>query len=144
MGIFRGSKGERLIAYALLEVTSPEAALTGNGVTWSHVTGSDVITGSMFCTCPEGLSRAFFLTIAVVRNVQLWMTGSSMANACDINGNHVTGSDVIFPALCSYYSIVTSLPVTHTQLNAPLCSPEIFLELSRYTTLIFGLRGPYR
>jgi hypothetical protein len=32
-GIFRGSKGERAIAYALLEVTSPEAALTRNDVT---------------------------------------------------------------------------------------------------------------
>jgi hypothetical protein len=30
---FGGSKGERAIAYALLEVTSPEAALTGNDVT---------------------------------------------------------------------------------------------------------------
>jgi hypothetical protein len=30
---FGRSKGERAIAYALLEVTSPEAALTGNDVT---------------------------------------------------------------------------------------------------------------
>jgi hypothetical protein len=30
---FGGSKGEHVIAYALLEVTSPEAALTGNDVT---------------------------------------------------------------------------------------------------------------
>jgi hypothetical protein len=30
---FGGSKGERTIAYALLEVTLPEAALTGNDVT---------------------------------------------------------------------------------------------------------------
>jgi hypothetical protein len=29
---FGGSKGERAIAYAFLEVTSPEAALTGNDV----------------------------------------------------------------------------------------------------------------
>ena len=57
----RNISGERAIAYALLEVTSPEAALTRNDVTRSHVTGSDVITGSMFCTCPEGHSRAFFL-----------------------------------------------------------------------------------
>jgi hypothetical protein len=28
-----GSKGERAIAYALLEVTSPEAGMTGNDVT---------------------------------------------------------------------------------------------------------------
>ena len=84
------------------EVTSPDAALTGNDVTWNHLTGSDVITGSMFCTCPEVDYRAFFLTIAVVRNVQLRMTGSSMANGCDMHGSHVTGSDgtgsdIIFP-----------------------------------------------
>jgi hypothetical protein len=30
---FRGSKGERTITHALLEVTSLEAALTGNDVT---------------------------------------------------------------------------------------------------------------
>ena len=36
---------------------------------------------------------------------------------------------------------VTSFPVTHTQWPASLCSPEIFLELSRYTTLIFGFWG---
>jgi hypothetical protein len=34
--------------------------------------------------------QRFFLTIAVVRNVQLCMTGSSMANGCDMNGSHVT------------------------------------------------------
>ena len=84
-------------------MTSPEAALTGNDVTGSHMIGSDVITGSMFCTCPEVHSRAFVLIIAVVRNIQLRMTGSSMANGCDMNGSHVTGSDdtgsdVIFPA----------------------------------------------
>jgi hypothetical protein len=65
------------------------------------VTGSDVITGSMFYTCPEVHSRAFVL-IAVVRNVQLRMTGSSMANEWYMTGIHVTGSDgtgsdVIFP-----------------------------------------------
>ena len=45
-------------------------ALTG-----SAVTGGDVsnMTGSMFSPCPEGLSRAFFLTI-VVQNVPLRMT----------------------------------------------------------------------
>ena len=52
----------------------------------------------------------FFLTIAVVRNVQLCMTGSSMANGCDMNGSHVTGSDVIFPAFFSYYSISIKWP----------------------------------
>ena len=51
------------------------------------------MTGSVFCTCPEGNYRAFFLTIAVVRNVQLRMTGSSMVNGYDMNGSHVTGSD---------------------------------------------------
>ena len=112
---FGRSKGERAIAYALLEVTSPEAALTGNDVTWSHVTGSDVITGSMFCTCPKVHSRVFFLTIVVVQNVPLRMTRSSMANGCDMTGSHVTGSDgtwsdVIFP--CSFLIIVLVLNVS--------------------------------
>jgi hypothetical protein len=33
---------------------SPEVALTGNDVTGSQVTESDVITGIMFCACPKG------------------------------------------------------------------------------------------
>ena len=90
---FGGSKWERVIAQALLEVMSPEVALTGNDVTWSQVTGSDVIAGVMFCTCPEVHSRAFFLTIVVVRNVPLRMTGSSMVNGYDMTGSHVTGSN---------------------------------------------------
>jgi hypothetical protein len=38
-------------------------------------------------------SRAFFLTIVVVQNVPLLMTGSSMANGCDVTISDVTGSD---------------------------------------------------
>jgi hypothetical protein len=91
----RNISGERAIAYALLEVTSPEATLTVNDVTLSHVTGSDVITGSMFCTCPEVHSR--------VR--------------------------------------VASGDVTSSNAYAMARSPEIFLVLSRYTTLIFGFGG---
>jgi hypothetical protein len=34
---FGESKGERAIAYALLEVTSPEVALTGNDVTMDGI-----------------------------------------------------------------------------------------------------------
>ena len=50
---------------------------------------------------PGSAFRAFVL-IAVVRNVQLRMTGSSMANEWYMTGIHVTGSDgtgsdVIFP-----------------------------------------------
>jgi hypothetical protein len=41
------------------------------------------------------------------------MTGSSMANGCDMNGSHVTGSDVIFPALFSYYSISIKCIIAH-------------------------------
>jgi hypothetical protein len=60
------------------------------------VTGSYVITGSMFCVFPR-----FFLTI-VVQNVPLRMTGSSMATECnvaesDVTGSDVTGIDVIRP-----------------------------------------------
>jgi hypothetical protein len=46
--------------------------------------------------------RGFFLTIVVVRNVPLRMTGSSMDTGCDVTksdatGSDVTGSDVIRP-----------------------------------------------
>ena len=61
------------------------------------MTGSDVITGSMFCACPEVHSCAFFLTIVVVQNVPLLMTQGSMATGCDVTENDVTGSDVIRP-----------------------------------------------
>jgi hypothetical protein len=44
---------------------------TGRNMT---VKGSRVITGSMFCACPEVHSCAFFLTIVVVQNVSLPMT----------------------------------------------------------------------
>ena len=84
---FGESKEERAIAYALLEVTSQEAALTGNDVTWSHVTA-----------------------LFSYHSSSAKMTGSSMANGCDMNGSHVTGSDVIFPAFFSYYSISIKWP----------------------------------
>ena len=60
----------------------------------------------------------FFLTIAVVLNVQLRMTGSSLADGCDMNGSHVTGSDgtgsdVIFPRFFPYYSISINFIIAH-------------------------------
>ena len=55
----------------------------------SHVTGSYVTTGSMFCVFPR-----FFLTIVVVQNVPLRMTVSIMATGCDVSESDVTGSDV--------------------------------------------------
>ena len=58
------------------------------------MTGSDVIIGSIFCACPEVHSRAFYLTIVVVQNVPLLMTGSSMATGCDASECDLTGSDV--------------------------------------------------
>ena len=59
MAYFSGSKGERAITHALLEVTSPEASLTGiNSRDWSsdvcssdlracaeHTSGNDVTSG---------------------------------------------------------------------------------------------------
>ena len=57
------------------------------------MTESDVITGSMFCACPEVHSRAFFFTIVVVQNVPLLMTGSSIANGCEVTKSDVTGSE---------------------------------------------------
>ena len=61
------------------------------------MTGSDVITGSMFCACKEVHPRAFFLTLIVVQNVSLLMTESSMATGCDVTESDVTESDVIRP-----------------------------------------------
>jgi hypothetical protein len=62
--------------------------VTSRAVTFGHVTsGSHATYG------------------AHAWKVQLCMTGSSIANGCDKNGSHVTGSHVIFPALFSYYSI---------------------------------------
>ena len=58
------------------------------------MTGSDVITGSMFCACPEVHPRLFF-TIVVVQNVPLLMTESSMATGCDVTESDVTGKWVI-------------------------------------------------
>jgi hypothetical protein len=83
------SGGAKAITHGLLEVTSPEAALTGNDVTWSHVTGSYVTAGSMFCVFPR-----FFLSIVVLQNVPLRMTVSIMATGCDVSESDVTGSDV--------------------------------------------------
>ena len=65
------------------EVTSPEATLTGNDVTESHVTGSDHM-------CMRNQFPHFFLTIVVVQNVPLRMTGSSLATGCDVTKSHVT------------------------------------------------------
>ena len=53
------------------------------------MTGSDVITGSMFCACSEVHPRLFFYYSSST-NVPLLMTESSMATGCD-----VTESDVI-------------------------------------------------
>ena len=58
------------------------------------MTGSYVITGSMFCACPE-VHPLLFFTIVVVQNVPLLMTESSMATGCDVTESDVTGSDVI-------------------------------------------------
>ena len=66
------------------------------------MTGSDLITRGMFCTCPEVHPALFFLTIVVVQNVPLRKTGSSMTTGCDVTesdvmGSDVTGSDIIRP-----------------------------------------------
>ena len=58
------------------------------------MTGSDVITGSMFCACQEVHPRLFF-TILVVQNVPLLMTESSMVTGCDVTESDVTGIDVV-------------------------------------------------
>ena len=55
-------------------MTCPEVTWPELEVTWQVV---------IACACATG-SRAFFLTIVVVQNVQLRMTGSSMATRCDV------------------------------------------------------------
>jgi hypothetical protein len=56
--------------------------MTGSHVTGSEITGSDVIF------------PCFFLTIVLVQNASLRMTGSSMATGCDVTKIDVTGSEV--------------------------------------------------
>jgi hypothetical protein len=51
--------------------------VTGNDVIGSHVTGSDRVRTRNWCP-------RFFLSIVVVQNVSLRMTGSSMANGYDV------------------------------------------------------------
>jgi hypothetical protein len=46
---------------------------------------------------PEVHYRAFFLSIVVVQNVPLRMTGRNKATRCDVTENNVTGSGVIRP-----------------------------------------------
>ena len=70
------------------EVTSPEATLTGNDVTESHVTGSDHM-------CMRNQFPHFFLTIVVVQNVPLRMTGSSLATGCDVTESYVTPKGLV-------------------------------------------------
>jgi hypothetical protein len=54
MAYFGGSKAEQAIAHGLLEVTSPEAALTGNDVTFQSMVFSGPLTDLSgwvsFCT----------------------------------------------------------------------------------------------
>ena len=58
---------------------SPEAALTGNDVSGSHKTGSDRVRIHNRFLC-------FFLSLVVVQNVPLRVTGSSMATVCAMEG----------------------------------------------------------
>ena len=62
---------------------SPEEALTGNGVSGSHKTGSDGV---------RILHRflRFFLAIVVVQNVPLRMTESSMGTVCAVTESYMT------------------------------------------------------
>jgi hypothetical protein len=70
--------------------------VTGNDVIGSHVTGSDRVR-------MRNRSPRFFLTIVVVQNVSLRMTGSSMATGFDVTEvgdfllleSLLTGNDVI-------------------------------------------------
>jgi hypothetical protein len=94
--LFGGSKGERAITHALLEVTSPEAALTG--MTLHEITSPEVTSlPEVYSAHARKCILAFVLTIVVLQNVALLMTESSMATECDVTESDVTGSDVIRP-----------------------------------------------
>jgi hypothetical protein len=56
-------------------------------MTGSHVDGSEIIGSDVIFPC-------FFLTIVLVQNVSLRMSGSSMASGCDMTKSDVTGSEV--------------------------------------------------
>jgi hypothetical protein len=139
MAYFGGSKAEQAIAHGLLEVTSPEAALTGNDVTLSHVTGSYVTTGCMFCVFPR-----FFLTIVVVQNVPLRITGSSMVTGCDVTESDVTGIDVISPKVgdCSWGVILIVRGVVWYS-NGVLYHVRVPTVVSLLNNLRAGDRGIY-
>ena len=70
----------------LPEVTSPGPDRKGRH---RNSLGSNM-TGTRFCTCPGSAFQCFFLTIVVVQNVPLRMTGSIMATECDVIKRHVT------------------------------------------------------
>jgi hypothetical protein len=91
---FGGSKEERAITHALLESTSPQASMTGNDVTWSHVTGSDVITGNYgrrsFSKYGKHSNRNYSAILATLRVVALprhkFVTGATLLQL--INTKH--------------------------------------------------------
>ena len=110
-GIFRG---EQRGAWHCVCVPGSYIARSDPDRKWRHMKSRD----GKWRHNRKYVLHAFFLTIEVVRNVQLGITGSSMANGCDMNGSHVTGSegtgsDVIFPALFSYYSISIKCIIAH-------------------------------
>ena len=77
----------------LSEVTSLE--ITGNDITGSHITGNDRTCDRKCILRMRNWFLRFFLTIVVVQNVPLRMTGSNIATGCDVNKRHVTRRDFL-------------------------------------------------
>ena len=68
----------------------PWPEMTSHEVTWPEVMSYPEVCSAHSRKCIPAL---FFLTIVVVQNVPLLMTGSSMANGCDVTESDITGID---------------------------------------------------
>ena len=74
--------------------------MEGGGTTGSDVTGSG--PERKYVLRMPGSGARFFLTIVVVQNVSLRMTGSSMATGCDVTENHVTSKGFSWNVGCAH------------------------------------------
>ena len=63
----------------------------------------------------DDIFPCFFLTIVVVQNVALHMTGSNMTTGCDVTEGHVTGSDIIFPRFFLTVVVAQNVPLRMTE-----------------------------
>jgi hypothetical protein len=81
------------VSSILAQFKSYFGGATGSDVTGGHVTGNDIIGGHVTGSDRVRTCSRFprcVLTIVVVQNVSLRMTGSSMATGCDVTEGQVT------------------------------------------------------